>query len=534
MSETSSSIGVPEHMTGRMEHAVTVVSCLGLAAFYAMALSPFSFGVLWSDDGMFYARWLAERDLRELAHPHHVLYHVLALVGYDTCSAFLGGGIETAIRVSTWMSALGGAASVYLLVRTARRLGASPIGAHLLGACLAFSHAHWAFSSVPETYLPAQAVLWFVIWRFVDETAADPDKRTKRTGNLVYAVALAFAWTLRSDSAFFLLPLAVGFVARDGWRTGVRRMAVIGIVTAVLALVVHAIVWANWVAPEPSFAAWLRGYAEKEYGAFDGYLGTRLPAELAGFARSVASPSSPATQGAVWIASVLLACGLTAFVHPVWKPIAALAGTQVLLRLFFFAWWEPGQFDFGPGHAAALALGLVPLMALRMCALRVVLALGMLLYVLWQGRELVEERLPRYADRSEHARIVALDDALLEGDAIAGDSRWVRIGFRAWTDRTVLELAPDTFLEQLDAWLEEPGRPAVVVPADEFQALLLRPSWTGHTLSETRRAERIKAWDAFFREHPPGEPTGRGGRPLLKEDGSPQIVRFLPVRPETK
>jgi hypothetical protein len=320
---------------------------------YALSFSPLSDGQLLGNDVIPYARGLVVGAPDVLWNPHHLLQHPLAWALYRALVA-LGREpqVATALAAQVWLSAVaGGLLTAWVARYAAARVGG--LAAAGLGMALAASAGQWLYGSVGETYLPATAVLAWVLIAAID------DRRTQ-VADLRLALAFLLALMLRQDSVLACAALAVLLPLGSALR-------VIGIAGSG-SLLLYFGVWSLAVSGAegaPDFLGWLRGLAET------GLWGAAPDSERlllgAGVQQLAWHYGAQPVYGAGWAwaswgATGLLALGAWStgrgggYRARVWVGL----GGYALVRFGFFAWWQPTNLEYHAGTWLPICLALVP------------------------------------------------------------------------------------------------------------------------------------------------------------------------------
>lgn len=343
-----------EFRTGRADASRWPALLGGVVALvYALSFAPLSDGQLLGNDVIPYARGLVVGAPDVLWNPHHLLQHPLALLIYRGLLA-VGGepDVATALRAQVLLSALSGGLLIAWVARYAAvRVGA--LGALGLSAALAASAGQWLYGAVGETYLPATAVLaWVLIQAVEGQRTPGADVRL--------AAGFLVALLLRQDSVLACAALALLLPPLSAAR-------VIGIAGGA-SLAAYFLVWLSFVrgdAAGAEFGAWLRGLAETGlWGAAPD--GERL-ALGAGVQQLAWHYGAQPIYGAAWAwaswgTTALLALGAFTLGRGRGyrgRVLLGLAG-YALVRFGFFAWWQPTNLEYHAGTWLPICLALVP------------------------------------------------------------------------------------------------------------------------------------------------------------------------------
>jgi hypothetical protein len=305
---------------------------------------PRSDGVVLGNDVLNYADEMLRARGGMLWNPHHLGVHALAAGAYQLLRACgEAADFATAWRAQQIVACLGAATCVYAIVDFVGEL-AGPARGALVGAVFAVSAGNWLYAASGETYLPGTAACVGLVVLALRMRLGLAD-----AGWIGPALWLCAACVLRQDSVLVVPALVLLLPWRDAWRS-------VGAAGA-LCLVLYATAWRAGGAAE-SFSTWLRGLAESgEWGRAPG---------LAQFGQTLGL-SLAALAWITWEALPLgLAC-LALLLFPLVPPRAlrgefprALLALAVwaLVRVGFFAWWQPGNLEYHTGNLAPFVLAL--------------------------------------------------------------------------------------------------------------------------------------------------------------------------------
>lgn len=345
-------MGAPS--TGPSRATLSAAVFAATLALYLLTFPVGSDGLILGNDVVPYAQQTAAGAFW---NPAHLAFHPLAALLAEVFG-WLGGtedGIVQVLRAQKLLSALGGAATVWILFRFTARLAGS-VRALLLAGCLALATGPWLYASVGETYAPATAALAGLLVCAVETALGRRDPGPRRAVEV--GAWLLAAVLLRQDCVLVVVALPVLLRPRH-W---VAPVALAGLA----ALGLHALAWLASGSEQP-FWSWLRGLEQTGlWGHWGGWTGL-LP-----WFWSTAFLCLTFAYAAIlphhWPGLLAVALFVAALVPPRrWRDGGrrALAGLAVfaLARHAFFTWWEPNNMEH---HTATL----VPLFLIAALLLR--------------------------------------------------------------------------------------------------------------------------------------------------------------------
>lgn len=326
----------------------------GALALYRLSFDPRSDGILLGNDVTPYAAALVHGSEAGLWNPHHLLFHPLAWAVFQLQRLFGGADhVLAGLAAQQTVAALGGALAVALVFRTAARLVGSA-RAVLFAGIFAYASGNWLYAAVGETYLPATAALTGLFALGLGERCEARPSAAWKVGAWLFLAVL-----LRQDSVLVVAVLPLLFPLR----TWLPATAVAGL----SALFTYFLVW--WgVGLEAPFGTWLRGLAETGLWGGSPTASLYLQQGLVSVGVTGMAFSYPLLFAGPWRVLGAAAC-LGFLAAPLlarrdgWSggPARALAALLAfaLLRLAFFAWWQPTNMEYHAGTLLPLTLALV-------------------------------------------------------------------------------------------------------------------------------------------------------------------------------
>jgi len=282
---------------------------------------------------------------------NHPFGHVVQRLTYDGARlAGYGGRALPVLKILTAVSAAAAVAAFAFVLIAVLGLATAPA----VGWALAFggSYGYWHYAGTADPYGLSALVLiaaWGAIVAAAGDTGSDRTRRIATAGALAGLVAVThqFAGILLAVGALALWPLW----ALDGRRPGIARLAALGVVAAVVAVVGYGVLGtvATGSASLDGIWTWAIGHGgDPTYGRYLDLTGVALA--VGSLSKTVVTVTPAGGWRVAYVGPFLV--GAMLFAGGFWScrrlpalPRAAAfsAVAQFLVGGLLIVWWEPGM-----------------------------------------------------------------------------------------------------------------------------------------------------------------------------------------------
>jgi hypothetical protein len=315
------------------------------AALHFTTFRPDADGLLLMDDAVQYALWKVEGKKEGLWHPHHLLFHPVAVGVGKVLATFGGDDLDNAIRGQQVVAALSGGITAVLLFRFFASISSLSV-ALLLAAICGMSGGVWILAAVGETFVPSIAMTTGLL---VVACRALLLGTPARTTTLVLWLLLAAL--VRQDSV--LVIVALPFLIT--WR---RTLVVCGVAGG-LSLLAYVLAWQASGAPL-SFLDWILRHVTADIPNKN--WGQSLDLAQSGRALALTAVSLnlygffvPWVTAASWVGIVIPCVPPRALGAAGRRCVTGLAA-YALARFLFFLWWQPRNPEYHVGTLVPLLM----------------------------------------------------------------------------------------------------------------------------------------------------------------------------------